>query len=107
MAAWLEWCLLLPCCVASGLSTLTSPLSTIRSLSLSLWWHVVDATLAINPWSSSFGACMSGMVDGHHGMHQSVLHCGWCVGHLCVCGLSHGEHHVSSAMAHHALVVCV
>ena len=34
MAAWLEWCILLPCCVASGLSTLTSPLSTIQSLSL-------------------------------------------------------------------------
>ena len=84
MAAWLEWCLLLPCCVASGLSTLTSPLSTIQSLSLSLWWHVVDATLAINPWSPSFGVCVRGMVDGHHGMHQSVLHCGWCVGHLCV-----------------------
>ena len=69
----------------------------------------MDATLAINPWSSSFGvsASVSGMVDGHHGMHQSVLHCGWCVGHLCVSGLSHGEHHVSSAMAHHALVVCV
>ena len=25
---------------------------------------------------------------------------------VCVSGLSHGEHHVSSAMAHHALVVC-
>ena len=60
MAAWLEWCLLLPCCVASGLSMLTSPLSTIQSLSLShsLWWHVVDATLPINPWSSSFGVCV-------------------------------------------------
>ena len=26
---------------------------------------------------------------------------------VCVSGLSHGEHHVSSAMPHHALVVCV
>ena len=58
MAAWLEWCLPLPCCVASGLSTLTSPLSIIQSLSLLLWWHAVDATLAINPWPSSFGVCV-------------------------------------------------
>ena len=85
MAAWLEWCLLLPCCVASGLSTLTSPLSTIQSLSLSrsggmLWmplWPSIHGPLHL--------VCVCGMGDGHHGMHQSVLHCGWCVGHLCVC----------------------
>ena len=86
MAAWLEWCLLLPCCVASGLSMLTSPLSTIQSLSLSLvvvaccGCHFGHQSMVLFLWCVR----VSGMVDGHHGMHQSVLHCGWCVGHLCV-----------------------
>ena len=74
MAAWLEWCLLLPCCVASGLSTLTSPLSTIQSLSLPL---VVVA------------CC------GCHFGHQSMVLFLWCV---CVSGMV-GEHHVSYTRA--------
>ena len=87
MAAWLEWCLLLPCCVASGLFTLTSPLSTIQSLSLSLSLVVVACcgchfghqSMVLFFWC----VCECGMADGHHGKHQSVLHCGLCVGHLC------------------------
>ena len=84
MAAWLEWCLLLPCCVASGLSMLTSPLSTIQSLSFVVvaccGCHFGHQSMVLFLWC----VYVSGMVDGHHGMHQSVLHCGWCVGHLCV-----------------------
>ena len=59
MAEWLEWCLLFPCCVTSGLSTLTSPLSTIQSLSLPLVVVV---------------ACC-----GCHFGHQSMVLFLWCV----------------------------